>query len=145
MNYHRTLVRQIKKYLGEQFTSDPLLDALLNAISETYTHFDEDRALIERSLEISSRELGALNTMLRQERDKIIKYIDIAGVLIVVLNTDATVALINRRGTEILGYPNEEIIGKNWFSHFIPSSSHPRSYWRYTLMSALIKSFQSRA
>ena len=37
-----------------------------------------------------------------------------------VLNVDQTVTLINKKGCEILGYKEKEIIGKNWFDHFIP-------------------------
>jgi len=54
---HRTLERQIKKYLADQSTRPEGWDSFLQAISDTYIHSDEDRALIERSLEISSQEL----------------------------------------------------------------------------------------
>ncbi|MFC2146177.1 ATP-binding protein [Acidobacteriota bacterium] len=57
---------------------------------------------------------------LRKEKEKAQQYLDIAGVIMVVINADQTVALINKKGCEILGYPCEEIIGKNWFDHFIP-------------------------
>lgn len=48
------------------------------------------------------------------------KYLDITGSIILVLNTDETVELINRRGCDILGLPEKEILGKNWFDHFLP-------------------------
>ena len=35
-------------------------------------------------------------------------------------NTYQKVTLINRKGCEIIGYKEEEIIGRNWFDHFIP-------------------------
>lgn len=47
-------------------------------------------------------------------------YLDIAAVMIIVINANQEVALINRKGCEILGYSEEEIIGKNWFDHFLP-------------------------
>ena len=46
--------------------------------------------------------------------------VKIAGVLIVVLNTDGNVALINRKGCETLGYEEEELLGKNWFANCVP-------------------------
>lgn len=58
---------------------------------------------------------------LRQERDKAQQYLDIAGVMIRILDTEGNVQLINRKGCEILGYDETEIIGKNWFEHFIPA------------------------
>lgn len=58
---------------------------------------------------------------LAQEKEKAQKYLEVAGVMFVVLNTKGEVTLINQKGCEILGYPQEEIIGKNWFDHFLPS------------------------
>jgi len=57
---------------------------------------------------------------LREEKERAQKYLDVAAVMFVVINTDQTVSMVNRKACEILGYPEEEIIGKNWFDHFIP-------------------------
>jgi len=57
----------------------------------------------------------------QKEKERAVQYLDIAGVIIVVLDPQGTVSLINRKGGEILGFPEEEIVGKNWFDHFIPS------------------------
>ncbi len=54
------------------------------------------------------------------ERDKVQQYLNIAGVMLLVIDKDAKVSMINKRGREILGYDEKEIIGKNWFNHFIP-------------------------
>jgi PAS domain S-box-containing protein len=61
---------------------------------------------------------------LRQEKDRAQRYLDIAGVMLVALGTDGTVNLINKKGCQILGYDEEEIIGKNWFDNFIPKEMH---------------------
>ncbi len=50
------------------------------------------------------------------------RYLDIAGVIFLVINADETIRLINRKGCELLGYREEEIIGWNWFDHFIPAT-----------------------
>lgn len=47
-------------------------------------------------------------------------YLDIAGVMIVVIRPNQTVELINRKGCEILGYKKREIEGRNWFDAFVP-------------------------
>ncbi len=57
---------------------------------------------------------------IRREKDKAQQYLDIAGVMLVALGDDGTVTLINRKGCQILGYEEEEIIGKNWFDNFVP-------------------------
>jgi len=58
----------------------------------------------------------------QEERDRAQKYLDIVGVMIVAIDTKGEVTLINQRGCELLGYEEEEIIGKNWFDNFLPKS-----------------------
>ncbi len=57
---------------------------------------------------------------LRAEKDKAQKYLDIAGVIILAIDSEQKVTLINRKGCEVLGYEEEEIVGKNWLDNFIP-------------------------
>lgn len=59
---------------------------------------------------------------IQREKDMAQQYLDIAGVMLVALGTDGTVTLINKKGCQILGYEEEEIIGKNWFDNFIPKA-----------------------
>src|SRR5215216_5496112 len=54
-------------------------------------------------------------------------YLDIAGVIIVVIRPDETVELINKRGCEVLGYKKEEIEGQKWFDQFIPQDEREES------------------
>ena len=65
--------------------------------------------------------------VLRKERDKVQAYLDIAGVIIVVLNADQSVAVINKKGCEILGYEESEIIGKKWFDNFLPEGDRNKT------------------
>jgi two-component system NtrC family sensor kinase len=58
--------------------------------------------------------------VLRSERNKAKKYLDVAGVLMLVLDNGETVHRINKKGCEILGYTEEEILGKNWCDYFVP-------------------------
>jgi PAS domain S-box-containing protein len=57
---------------------------------------------------------------LRREKDRIQQYLDIAGVIILSIDTSGNVILINKKGCEILGVSEQDILGKNWFDHFIP-------------------------
>jgi|GEM_PF-1687262 len=61
-----------------------------------------------------------------RERDKGQEYLDIAGVILLALNAEQKVTLINRKGCKILGYKEEEIIGKNWFDQFVPEWDRER-------------------
>jgi PAS domain S-box-containing protein len=55
-----------------------------------------------------------------QEKNKAQQYLDVAGVMLVGLDKDGVVQLINRKGCEVLGYSEEEIIGKDWIENFLP-------------------------
>lgn len=57
---------------------------------------------------------------LRTEVTKAQGYLDVAGVMLMVLNTTGTVILINRKGLEILGCREEEVLGKAWVETFAP-------------------------
>ncbi|MBI5741108.1 MAG: PAS domain S-box protein [Nitrospirae bacterium] len=57
---------------------------------------------------------------LREERDMAQHYLNVAGVMLLALDTDGRVTLINKKGCEILGLEAREIVGKNWFDNFIP-------------------------
>lgn len=55
-----------------------------------------------------------------EEKELTRHYLDVAGVLLVAISKKQEVTLINQKGCEILGCNEDEIIGKNWFDHFIP-------------------------
>ncbi len=59
---------------------------------------------------------------LQKERDQVQMYLDIAGVMLLVLDTDGTIVLINKKGCEILGYEEQELVGKNWFDLCLPQT-----------------------
>ncbi len=56
----------------------------------------------------------------RSERDRAQTYLDIAGVMLATVDADGNITLINKKGCEILGYRQEELIGKNWFDTLVP-------------------------
>ena len=58
---------------------------------------------------------------LRAERDRAQRYLDIAGVTIVALDAEGAVTLLNRRGGELLGYREAELLGRNWFDRCVPA------------------------
>ncbi|MCX8027160.1 MAG: PAS domain S-box protein [Thermodesulfovibrionales bacterium] len=57
---------------------------------------------------------------LQKEKETAQRYLDIVGVMIVVLDTSGNVVLVNKKTCEVLGYSEDEIIGSNWFLKFIP-------------------------
>jgi PAS domain S-box-containing protein len=71
---HSTLGRQLAKYFHD--SQVPPQDAqvwseFLAAVSTTYEHYEQDHLLIERSLELSSKELTAQNVQLREQTQQL--------------------------------------------------------------------------
>ncbi len=48
------------------------------------------------------------------------KYLDVAGVMLAVVKPDETISMMNKKGHEILGYDEGELIGRNWFETLLP-------------------------
>ncbi len=103
---NKTLLRQLNKHFGSEDKIPHQLEDLFQNISDTYQHADEYSTLIERSLDISSRELGDLNLQLQSERDRaraiILSIVD--GLIVV--KKDYSIDLINPQAQTMLELVN---------------------------------------
>ncbi len=61
----------------------------------------------------------ALQELFR-EKETAQQYLDIAGVMFCALNRQGTITLINRKGSQILGYQEGELLGADWFERCLP-------------------------
>jgi PAS domain S-box-containing protein len=61
---------------------------------------------------------------LAAERETAQRYLDIVGVMIMVVNADGTIEMVNRKGVEVLEYPEREIVGRKFFDNFVPQRHH---------------------
>jgi diguanylate cyclase (GGDEF)-like protein/PAS domain S-box-containing protein len=52
------------------------------------------------------------------------EYLNLAGSMILALDKNGVITYINKKGCEILGFCESEIIGKTWIENFIPKQSH---------------------
>lgn len=64
------LQRQLKKYLGQAGAIPDGMEQLLEAINQSYNHYQADRALIERSMDLSSQELLEANLKLSRDAER---------------------------------------------------------------------------
>lgn len=60
---------------------------------------------------------------LRAERDRAQGYLDTVEAVIVALDTKGRITLVNRKGCEMLGYSEDALIGKDWFTTCLPASA----------------------
>jgi PAS domain S-box-containing protein len=56
----------------------------------------------------------------RAERDRAQAYLDVAGVILLALDRRGRVGMVNRKGLEVLGYREEELVGRDWFELCLP-------------------------
>jgi PAS domain S-box-containing protein len=88
-------------------------------------------------------ELKQIEMEYQNERDKALLYLDIVGSIIVVLNPDTTVALINKRGGELLENNDEDVIGMKWFDTFVPEQDREKARTAFqNIMSGEIQPFE---
>ncbi|WP_176957789.1 PAS domain S-box protein [Mariprofundus sp. KV] len=90
-------------YRWLEWVSAPGLDGTIYAIARDITERREADELVLR------------------ERNLAQKYLDIAGVMMVALDVEGNVTLINRKGLEILGFEEHELLHKNWFDTCLPT------------------------
>ncbi|MHC4944221.1 MAG: histidine kinase dimerization/phosphoacceptor domain -containing protein [Planctomycetota bacterium] len=99
--------------------------AVLEVASRTY---DELPDYTKPVLESISAHVGGVLARIkaenanRLERDKAQKYLDVAQVMLIEINSDERVGLINQKGCDVLGYTQGEIVGRNWFDLCIPEN-----------------------
>jgi len=59
---------------------------------------------------------------LREERDRAQRYLEVASTLVVVLDAQGRVELVNRQGCELLGFREEELLGRDWLEMVVPTA-----------------------
>jgi PAS domain S-box-containing protein len=62
----------------------------------------------------------AARSALRRERDRNQRYLDTVQTIIVALNLHGQIVMLNRKGCELLGYDERELLGRNWFETCLP-------------------------
>lgn len=61
---------------------------------------------------------------LQLEKEKIQRYLDLAPVVFLLIDSDHNVKMINQKGCELLGYKRVEMLGENWFKNFVIDDGH---------------------
>ncbi|MBI5460606.1 MAG: EAL domain-containing protein [Gammaproteobacteria bacterium] len=57
---------------------------------------------------------------LLESQQRTLQYLNIAGVMLVALDSEGRVQLVNRKGCEMLGAAEADILGQDWFENFLP-------------------------
>src|ERR1043166_993008 len=100
---HSLLARQLKKAGLADPGVGPSLEAWLaglRRVNQSYTQSDQDRYLLERSLDLSSREMQELSGSLGAERDRLTAILDSLGDGLCALDPAGRLLLINPKGEQ---------------------------------------------
>jgi two-component system cell cycle sensor histidine kinase/response regulator CckA len=71
-------------------------------------------------LEGAITERKKVEEALSREKERAETYLNLAGVIMVAIDSHGIVTLINKKGCEILGYDEADVLGKDWFQNFVP-------------------------
>ena len=94
-------------------------------IHTQHFQYDEQPVLMQIVLDVSEHKQA--QAALQRSKDKLAMYLDVAASMFIVIERDHTVSLVNQCGCEVLGYPESDIVGKDWFTHFLPDDERERS------------------
>jgi diguanylate cyclase (GGDEF)-like protein/PAS domain S-box-containing protein len=103
----------IEFFAGEIPEPDAQVAAMFATVGGQLAQYLERRRL-------QADESRRVEAMLRAERDSAQRYLDVAGTMIVVLDAEARILLINRKGCSVLDRSEKELLGIDWFDVAVP-------------------------
>ena len=110
-------------FKGEVKVNTPLGESktLLLKLSVPLTYRNTLEKVIVSFMDIT--ELKNVQEALIKEKQLARMYLQIANAMILILDKKGKILRINQKSCEVLGYTEEQIVGKNWFDHFIPNEA----------------------
>src|SRR5258706_3577547 len=132
---NKLLQRQLQKHFGSAGQIPENFTKLLNVISESYDHYEKDRKMIERSIELSSKEMIELNNQIKKNgKDELAKahkqlktlLEDISEVLYSVDIVSSKLLHISAVCEKVYGYTSEEFFADPdlWKKIVYPEDKH---------------------
>jgi len=107
-------------------------------INQHLIHHDNQEYLCviaSRTLSTRCDEAEQLTHLHAASDNHVASCVEIPGVILISLDSEARVQMINQTGCEILGYHEADILHKNWFEHFLPKSHQAinKAYFRESM------------
>jgi two-component system, cell cycle sensor histidine kinase and response regulator CckA len=131
---HKLLLRQLRRHLGGVAVTSPALQRFIQAVDEAYLQADDERAMLERSMEIVSQEMTERYHALEAGRAEIhhvtrekVAAEEIAAALerserryrrvlesgsegILIIDSGGTTKYVNQQACKMLGRTREEVL-----------------------------------
>ena len=77
----------------------------------------------EQQLRASNQQLIANEQELLKSNETANRYLNVAAEIILILDVNGNIFLLNESGYKLLGYKNDELVGKNWFENCLPEKN----------------------
>ena len=77
-----------------------------------HAFYEVDHEILERKQAESA---------LRDERDRAQRYLDTAEVILLALDPDGRITLVNRKGCDLLGWTEAELLGRDFLATCLPA------------------------
>ncbi len=104
----------------EEYRKDGSIVWIENHLSFMRDETRKPVSIISLSHDITERKRA--REALQHERDRAQGYLDTVEAIIVALNTEGRITTINRKGCQLFGCEEDELIGQPWFSTCLPQS-----------------------
>jgi|GEM_PF-4483973 len=82
---------------------------------------DEDNIQYSISIQRIITDQKRVKEEIIKERFRAQKYLDVANVIMIVIDRNRKVSMINKKGCQVLGCKEDDIVGKNWIENFVPT------------------------
>ena len=104
---HNLLKRQVKKYFGESFQIPAEWRKFVGAVDDAYVQSDNDRGMLERSIDLSSQELLQANSEMRTLISLLTATIESTADGILVVDGEGNMVSFNKRFVEMWHIPQD--------------------------------------
>ncbi|WP_167730505.1 PAS domain S-box protein [Terasakiella sp. SH-1] len=125
--FHNRVTRPLQQ-LADDFSkiTPETPDKNTLTLSETMRshEFEEVTTAGNNMLKVIGSYLTAKDTAeadLKRQKNETERFLTIAEAIILRLDTNGKIAMINQRGLDVMGYQEDELIGKDWFELAIPT------------------------
>jgi len=107
---HRLLRRQLRKHLGVEGEVPAALRPFVAAVDAAYTDFDNDRAMLERSQELSSNELSVTRDKATQAQTRLSDALESISEGFSLYDADDKLVIYNRRYRDMHGTGSIDVV-----------------------------------
>lgn len=123
---HRLLVRQLRDLGALPEALPPELAPLAEAVSQTYTHLEEEVALQAQTIRLATQELAEQSRRLGEIQERLTRIIEFLPDPTMVIDHEGRVQAWNRAMEAITRVPAVEILGKAGWCYAIPFYGYAR-------------------